>query len=155
MGGNPNKIKGKGFDKFPEHINRKGRPKRTFAVVNDELKKKGYIPVTPSQLKEAYELILGLPYSEILLIANQKYILNQDELRSAKGAGCRQPPLVITSAADDYPYHFRVIARAILNNKDGFNYIKQLIDRAQGTPKQSIEHSGEMNEVININLKYD
>ncbi len=140
MRGNPDKIKGKGFRERPENINRKGRPPKLFSDVNLSLTKKGYSPVTPSQLKEAYEMLLNLPFSELLLIAGKKIILNGDELKNNI-----KTPIILSKDADEYPYHYRQIAQALLNNKFGFEYSQSLIDRAQGKAKQSTEFTGDMN----------
>jgi len=42
--------KAKGFDKHPENINKKGRPKLVSKVLLD-LKEKGYEPVTSEKVK--------------------------------------------------------------------------------------------------------
>lgn len=52
--------------------NPKGRPKRTFNVLNDELKKEGYDPLSRGQLVELYSLLFQLPEEKIKEMATRK-----------------------------------------------------------------------------------
>ena len=61
----------KGFDKNPQNINRKGRPKRLVGVINDELKAEGYEPVSLSNINDAAMQILNLPLKEVTKIAQK------------------------------------------------------------------------------------
>ena len=62
-------AKWQGFDNNPENINRNGRPKKSFASINEELKKKGYEPLTKSQLIEWYSLVFNTDEEELDVIA--------------------------------------------------------------------------------------
>ena len=58
--GNPEIWKlAKGFDKNPQNINKKGRPKKSFNKINEFLKKRGVEPLMKPHLIEAYSLILN------------------------------------------------------------------------------------------------
>ena len=57
-----------GLKKNPQNINRKGRPKNSFSLLNDSLKAQGYEPLTKGALHEAYSLILSLDESKIIEI---------------------------------------------------------------------------------------
>jgi hypothetical protein len=132
------KINTKGFKQCPENINNKGRPRRLFSVVTEELKKQGYKPVSKDDIRNAYEQILNLPYSEILLIAGRKVIKNEDELKDNP-----QAPVILSYDADKYPFHFRQIAKALLSKK-GFEYSQDIIDRIHGKATQHTEVAGDV-----------
>jgi hypothetical protein len=65
MPGHPEKLKGKGFDKFPEHINKKGRPKgKSISTILKELLDKEapdcvitnkYVEETIKKIKPGYK----------------------------------------------------------------------------------------------------
>lgn len=65
-------IKGKTFRERPENINKKGRPPKLLHQVNNDLKAKGYTPVSETQIIEAYELILQLDKKQIEELINDK-----------------------------------------------------------------------------------
>lgn len=124
---------GSGFDKHPENINRKGRPKKLLSHINEQLKKEGYENVSSSQLKECYELLLNLPISKIFEIAGKKVILNAEELKLNPNA-----PILLSSNEDDYPYSLRLVASSLLS-KNGFMYMQQILDRTYGYPQKSVD----------------
>lgn len=101
--GNPEKIKGKGFDKFPEHINRKGPPKKTINVVNIELEAQGYICATPRDITDVFLRLINLPISELTNLIKD----------------------------DTQPVLVRTVGKAILSGK-GFDIIDKMLDRAIG-----------------------
>lgn len=57
--------KGQGFHTNPERINKKGRPLKLWTQITQELKEKGYQPITEAQIIEAYTVLLQLPKDEI------------------------------------------------------------------------------------------
>ena len=116
MRGNPAKIKGKGFDKRPENINRKGRPKyKLVSSVIEAFEKEGLKPVTPEQIKTVYETLLN----------------------------CTQERLAELIKDLSIPILIRIVGKEMLSGK-GFETIEKMITRAQGNPQQSVKHSGEI-----------
>jgi len=61
-----------GFQENPQNINRNGRPRKSFSVVNDELKAKGVEPLTKSNLIDAYSLIFNSTEDDLKEIAQDK-----------------------------------------------------------------------------------
>ena len=57
------------FRKNPQNINRNGRPRKSFALINAELKEKGVEPLTKSQLIEAYSLIFNATEDDLKELA--------------------------------------------------------------------------------------
>lgn len=55
-----------------ETANPNGRPKKSFRIINDELKAKGYEALTKSQLIEAYSLIFNTDEEALQEIAKSK-----------------------------------------------------------------------------------
>lgn len=104
----PENIIGRGFDKNPQNINRKGRPPRLVGKVILELKEAGYEPVSPEQVRAIYETLLNLPEQQLMTLVNDK----------------EQPMLA------------RIIGRAMLG-KYGYEIIERMLDRAHGKAKQS------------------
>lgn len=52
-----------------ETNNPNGRPKKSFSLLNDSLKKEGYQPLTKNQLIEAYSLLFSIDQEKIEEIA--------------------------------------------------------------------------------------
>jgi len=93
--------------------NPNGRPKKLVSAVIADLKAEGYEEVTASQVKEAYQLFIGLSRVKVVEIANDE---NQSML-------------------------FIRVARAILDNK-GFDVIEKMLDRAHGKATNKTEVTG-------------
>ena len=106
-------IKNKGFDKNPNNINRKGRPRRLVSSIIQDLKEKGIVQVKAIDIVEAFEMLFNLESKEIAEIANN----------------------------DKNPYFIRRVAKEMLSGK-GFDIIERMIDRVHGKPKQSTELTG-------------
>ena len=85
------------------------KPKLVTDVLND-LKEKGYKPVTREQIVATYQTLLILPELELMDMAKDK----------------------------DQPMLNRIIAKAILGGK-GFENIEKMLDRAHGKPTQKTE----------------
>lgn len=115
-------IKGKGFDKRPENINRNGQPPKVMSGVLKELIAAGYERVTPAMVVEAYEILLGLPESKI------KEIITD--------------PAQIMS--------LRIVAKAMVSTK-GNEMLEKMLDRAHGKAKISAELSTKNGEPLSIN----
>jgi hypothetical protein len=62
--------KGQGFHTNPERINKKGRPPKLWTQITQELKEKGYPPLTETQIIEAYTVLLQLPKAEVTKLLN-------------------------------------------------------------------------------------
>ena len=108
-----NLKKAKGFDKNPNNINRKGRPRRLVSSIIQDLKEKGIVQVKAIDIVEAFEMLFNLESKEIAEIANN----------------------------DSNPYFIRRVAKEMLSGK-GFDIIERMIDRVHGKPKQSTELTG-------------
>lgn len=112
----------KGFDKNPQNINRKGRPKKLVGVVNDELKAKGYEPVSLSNINDAAMQILNLPLKEVTKIAQKD---------------------------SNYPLLYKLICKELLG-KGAQNMLEKLMDRSFGRTQQKLEHSGEIKQTKDL-----
>ena len=113
MRGNPDKIKGKGFDKRPQNINKTGANRKTISAVNLELEKIGAIEASKKDITSCYLRLIQLTIPEL----------------EAKVKDSQQPALV------------RIVGKAIISGK-GFDVIEKVLDRGIGKPDQKLEHSG-------------
>ena len=116
-------IKNKGFDKNPNNINRKGRPRRLVSSIIQDLKEKGIVQVKATDIVEAFEMLFNLESKEIAEIANN----------------------------DSNPYFIRRVAKEMLSGK-GFDIIERMIDRVHGKPKQATELTGKDGNSLTINF---
>jgi hypothetical protein len=80
--------------------NPKGRPKKTIAFINTELKAEGYAPAGTADIIDCYMILVNLPLDVI----------------TKRVADANQPALV------------RIIGKAILSSK-GFDVIEKMLDR--------------------------
>jgi hypothetical protein len=120
---NPDSIKGKGFDKNPQNINRKGRPPKLIKQVNNELIKKGYKVPSRDEITEAMLLILQMQLVEVKELADEK-------------------------TKSDYPFFYKLIAKEIIG-RNGGTALEKLLDRAFGKATQQLDHTSG-GEKINI-----
>ena len=118
-----NLKKAKGFDKNPNNINRKGRPRRLVSSIIQDLKEKGIVQVKAIDIVEAFEMLFNLESKEIAEIANN----------------------------DKNPYFIRRVAKEMLSGK-GFDIIERMIDRVHGKPKQATEITGKDGNSLTINF---
>lgn len=116
-------VIGKGFDKHPEHINRKGRPKKVVNMINQQLKENGYEPLTKAQMTEAIQILLNLPINKVEEIAS----LKADKTKS-------------------FPVFVKLISKFLLS-KSAEKTLFQILDRAYGSANQNITVS---TPVINV-----
>ena len=116
-------IKNKGFDKNPNNINRKGRPRRLVSSIIQDLKERGIVQVKATDIVEAFEMLFNLESKEIAEIANN----------------------------DSNPYFIRRVAKEMLSGK-GFDIIERMIDRVHGKPKQATEITGKDGNSLTINF---
>ena len=115
-------IKGKGFDKRPENINRKGQPPKVMSGVLKELTAAGYERVTMAMVVEAYEILMGLPEAKI-----KEMITDSQQIMS-----------------------LRIVGKAMLSTK-GNEMLEKMLDRAHGKAKISAELSTKNGEPLSIN----
>ena len=94
-------------------LNPKGRPPKLLKHLNMELKQKGYEPVKPSQIVEAFETLLNLPKAEIEKLKNREGI----------------------------PYFVQIICGKLIAKESDSEALEKLLDRAIGRPRQSIDHT--------------
>lgn len=113
MRGNPDKIKGKGFDKNPQNINKTGANRKTISAVNLELEAQGYTEATKQDITSCYLRLIQIPIPEL----------------EAKVKDGTQPALV------------RIVGKAILSGK-GFDVIERVLDRGIGKTTGTIEVTG-------------
>lgn len=97
---------------FPPGVsgNPKGRPPKLLKHVLDELKRKGFERVSPSQVAEAYELLFNLSEAEIAHYVNDKKA----------------------------PMFMRIVAKRMMS-KDGVEMIEKMLNRAHGNTKQTVD----------------
>ena len=119
-------IKNKGFDKNPNNINRKGRPRRLVSSIIQDLKEKGIVQVKAIDIVEAFEMLFNLESKEIAEIANN----------------------------DSNPYFIRRVAKEMLSGK-GFDIIERMIDRVHGKPKQSTDITGQIDVIWKEEKTYE
>lgn len=115
-------IKGKGFDKRPENINRKGQPPKIMSGVLKELTAAGYERVTMAMVVEAYEILMGLPEAKI-----KEMITDSQQIMS-----------------------LRIVGKAMLSTK-GNEMLEKMLDRAHGKAKISAELSTKNGQPLSIN----
>ena len=72
MGTNPNSMKNLIPAKKGDIRNPNGRPKKSFSLLNEQLKSEGYEALTRNQIIEAYSLIFSLDEAKIKEIATDK-----------------------------------------------------------------------------------
>lgn len=118
---NPENIKGKGFDKRPENINKTGANRKTISKVNLELEALGVTEATKQDITSCYLRLIQLSIPEL----------------EAKIKDSQQPALV------------RIVGKAILSGK-GFDVIEKVLDRGIGKPDQKLEHSGSIENKTNL-----
>ena len=109
-----------------ESGNPQGRPKKVFSVIIAEMKERGIEPATPSNVADIYQYLLALPLSEIIKIAGTP------------------------KEENDLPAIMRIAAKELIG-KRGLEIMKEMLDRANGKPKSSLELSnpdGTMKQTI-------
>lgn len=115
MAGEIEHIKGKGFDKNPDNINRDGRPRKLVSDVIKELDAQGIKPVTKQEIQDVYMRLINLEVPDL----------------ETKVKDSKQPALV------------RIVGKAILSVK-GYEVVERMLDRSIGKPDAKIEHAGEI-----------
>lgn len=121
MRGNPDKIKGKGFDVNPQNINRSGANRNSIAAVNVELEANGYHAASKKDIIDCYLRLVNIDLPELTEMVN----------------GSKNPALV------------RVVGKGILSGK-GFDIIERMLDRAIHKPTQKIENENTNKQITQI-----
>ena len=109
-----------------ESGNPQGRPKKVFSVIIAEMKERGIEPATPSNVADIYQYLLALPLSEIIKIAGTP------------------------KEENGLPAIMRIAAKELIG-KRGLEIMKEMLDRANGKAKTSLEVSnpdGTMKQTI-------
>lgn len=68
----PNPIPNSKPFKKGQSGNPNGRPKKSWTILNEQIKKEGYEPLSKSQLIESYRLLLSLPEDRLETIQKDK-----------------------------------------------------------------------------------
>ena len=99
-----------GFQKNPQNINRKGRPRKMIADVIAELEKQGIKAATKSDIQDIYMRLINIEIPELEQIVKDP----------------TQPVLV------------RIVGKNILSGK-GFDIIEKMLDRSIGKAEQKTD----------------
>lgn len=99
-----------GFQKNPQNINRKGRPRKMIADVIAELEKQGIKAATKSDILDIYMRLINMEIPELEQIVKDP----------------TQPALV------------RIVGKNILSGK-GFDTIEKMLDRSIGKAEQKTD----------------
>ena len=110
MAGEIEHIKGKGFDKNPQNINRKGRPRKLITDVIAQLEEQGIKPATKPDIQDIYMRLMNVEIPELEQIVKDS----------------TQPVLV------------RIVGKSVLSGK-GFDIIEKMLDRSIGKAMNSID----------------
>ena len=110
MAGEIEHIKGKGFDKNPQNINRKGRPRKLISDVIAQLEEQGIKPATKTDIQDIYMRLMNVEIPELEQIVKDS----------------TQPVLV------------RIVGKSVLSGK-GFDIIEKMLDRSIGKAMNSID----------------
>lgn len=90
-----------------------GRPPKLMTKIVASLKAEGYETVTAGTVKEAIELLIGLPFDKLEAMADD-----------------REAPIVQS-----------ILANHLLERQDRLALLMELLDRAHGKAKQSVDHT--------------
>ena len=110
MAGEIEHIKGKGFDKNPQNINRNGRPRKLITDVIAQLEEQGIKPATKPDIQDIYMRLINVEIPELEQIVKDQ----------------TQPVLV------------RIVGKNVLSGK-GFDIIEKMLDRSIGKAEQKTD----------------
>ena len=99
-----------GFQKNPQNINRKGRPRKMISDVIAELEKQGIKAATKPDIQDIYMRLINIEIPEL-----EKIVKDEE-----------QPVLV------------RIVGKNVLSGK-GFDIIEKMLDRSIGKAKQKTD----------------
>lgn len=124
---NPENIKGKGFDKNPQNINRNGRPVKNYKEHIQEIKEKGYLAPSREEYYDMVSLLLSIRKDDLKEFA-------EDESR---------------------PYWIRCLVIDMNNKQTRQKLMQDLRDWLFGKSEQKIKQEVEINTVpssITVNV---
>lgn len=101
--------------------NPKGRPRKLVNTLIREMSEDGVRALKPTQVISAYEILLNMTQAEVKKL----------------------------SVDPDQPIFIRVICKAIISNR-GVEMINEMLDRAHGKSRQSMELNGKLEMVDDI-----
>jgi len=104
-----------GFKQNPENAMHKGRPPKLISHVNKELKTEGYSPATKQDITDAIMVLMQLPMSKIMEIANLK--------------------------SDEHPFFVKLVAKELIGKRGG-EAMEKYLDRAIGKAKNEVDVKG-------------
>lgn len=96
------------------HGKETGRPPKLLKQLNLELKKKGFEPIKPSQIQEAFEILLNLTEEKIKEMSIDK----------------------------EMPFFLRLISQKLLSD-NADEIVEKILDRTIGKPKLAIDHTSQ------------
>lgn len=122
---NPENIKKHEFKKGKSG-NPEGRPRKSFATINAELKAKGVVPLTKSALIDAYTLVFNTDEEELKKIASNK----------------------------ETPYGLRLIIGELNSGKTRSKALADYRDYMFGRAKESVDHTtkGEKINIVSLGI---
>ena len=109
-----------------ESGNPNGRPRKSFATINAELKAKGVVPLTKAALIEAYELVFNTDEDELQKIAKHK----------------------------DTPYGLKLIIKELNNTKSRTKALADYRDYMFGKAQQNVDHTSKGKEIKGNTINY-
>ena len=101
------------------HGKETGRPPKLLKQLNIELKKEGFEPIKPSQIQEAFEILLNLTEEKIKEMSIDK----------------------------EMPFFLRLISQRLLADKAD-EIVEKILDRTIGKPKLAIDHTSQGEKII-------
>lgn len=122
---NEKNLIGKGFDSKPENINRKGRPRKTFSVVNEQLSDKGFSGIDREQYAELLARIMNATEAEIKALAK----------------------------SPSTPYVLRIILMELNDPKRRHHVVTDMRDFVFGKPQQTIQHTAKPEQARVLTLE--
>lgn len=121
---NPENLTGKGFADNPQNINKNGAPRKSFTVINEQLKAKGVEVLTKSALIEAYSLIFNSTEKELKLLAKD----------------------------DETPYALRLIIGELNSTRTRSKALQDYRDYCFGKAQDKVDHTTNGKDINIINL---
>jgi len=91
--------------------NPNGRPRKLVSHINAELKEKGIEPISESQIREAFMMLINLELEEVKEIA---------------------------STSSNYPFIYKLIAKELIGRR-GADMLEKILDRGIGKARNHVE----------------
>ncbi len=110
------------FKNNPQNINKKWRPKKGLAFINNQLKEKGYNTVTKQDLQSIF-----------------LYLLNLDEATLIKLKKNKESPFIL-----------KILIKSLLDEKRAFEVVEKLLDRSIWKAPQNVENKINNDIIVKI-----